>query len=383
METFIDKTGNCKLVSIPIQGKVSSTTKLSTGLRPGFSTRSKRRQSLLTYPAQDILVNPHPPSFLVRMGKYIKAFYMTTLGIQFTLIQCLNTAVASLLISYVHSVSPLETSLIRLILQLFISIPSLLYYGDPFWPNKTEFWPIMIRSVTSTVGITCMIYSYAYMPISDANAVTRTSPIYVILLGRLFLPERVFPFDLVIIFVMLIGMILITRPDFLFGILPGEAGKLWPQKNIGIAFSMSSAITISISMISIKMARTPLALNMFNFSVVGIAILVCVGVPLKLFVWPPCYGPDKWYLLGASICGALSQVFLYLSLKYENAGIVAAINSTAILYSLLLQIIFLKQVPMWNSWAGAAIITLAIVGYGLRKWTMNREKGPMISKHIF
>ena len=58
------------------------------------------------------------------------------------------------------------------------------------------------------------------MPMADVNMISAGSPIWVVIFARIFLKERLLVFDIINIFITLLGIVFIIKPPFIFGYDP-------------------------------------------------------------------------------------------------------------------------------------------------------------------
>ena len=58
------------------------------------------------------------------------------------------------------------------------------------------------------------------MPMADVNMISAGSPIWVVIFARVFLKERLLVFDIINIFITLLGIVFIIKPPFIFGYDP-------------------------------------------------------------------------------------------------------------------------------------------------------------------
>ena len=61
------------------------------------------------------------------------------------------------------------------------------------------------------------IFSLKHMPMADVNMISAGSPIWVVIFARIFLKERLLVFDIINIFITLLGIVFIIKPPFIFG----------------------------------------------------------------------------------------------------------------------------------------------------------------------
>ena len=55
------------------------------------------------------------------------------------------------------------------------------------------------------------------MPLSDAALITATSPIFTVFYARIFLKEPILKIDLLNVILIVVGMVFIAKPPFIFG----------------------------------------------------------------------------------------------------------------------------------------------------------------------
>ena len=64
------------------------------------------------------------------------------------------------------------------------------------------------------------LFSLKHMPMADVNMISAGSPIWVVIFARIFLKERLLVFDIINIFITLLGIVFIIKPPFIFGYDP-------------------------------------------------------------------------------------------------------------------------------------------------------------------
>ncbi|CAK9294060.1 unnamed protein product [Gordionus sp. m RMFG-2023] len=409
------------------------------------------------------------------------------LGIFLGICQCICTAFASLLIARVRTVNPLQIANIRMIVQLLLTLPALIFYSTELIPYRNThhrklLFPLYIRCIAGTVGITCLTFALVYAPISDASTISYTSPVYVAILARIFLGERIAVADAGLLALALTGVVFVTRPAFLFrgsgknglddlnvvvspmynqqnlnglkdpshlidldnmdhgnmarikGFIddkysyPNNFSSLYnnnhskpynindnninffnqkraaprteavvreyPKRVLGLIFAAISSVLTAVAMVTIrKINKLPFSTVIVNFSAVGVIGTASLCAILGHYSLPDClpsnyyagrnfmgireFGPfsyERYFILGSAFLGTLGQLFLFLALRIENAGVIAAVNSLTIVFTILLQIVFQRKIPPWTSFLGSVIIIIAICLFGYRKWVKEKAK---------
>ncbi|XP_013398943.1 uncharacterized protein LOC106165318 [Lingula anatina] len=101
---------------------------------------------------------------------------------------------------------------------------------------------VVIRGSMAYLTWWCALSAFRYLPIGDASVLEYTNPIYSVILARVILKEPCGVVEAFSTLVMLTGIILISRPSFLWG----DSAALNP---IGVTLAIATAVTSSINML--------------------------------------------------------------------------------------------------------------------------------------
>ena len=82
-------------------------------------------------------------------------------------------------------------------------------YKDPFPKNKRLL--LIVRSVFGASNLLIIFYGLKHMPMADVNMISAGSPIWVVIFARIFLKEPLMVFDIINVFVTLLGILFIIR----------------------------------------------------------------------------------------------------------------------------------------------------------------------------
>ena len=77
-----------------------------------------------------------------------------------------------------------------------------------------------MRSVMGATNLIIHFYGLKHMPMADVNMISAGSPVWVVIFARIFLKEPLIMFDIINIFVTLLGILFIIKPPFIFGYDP-------------------------------------------------------------------------------------------------------------------------------------------------------------------
>lgn len=209
-------------------------------------------------------------------------------------------------------------------------------------------------------------YALRFMTLSDSCTIVMSAPVYVTFLACVFLKEPCGVFHIISIFVTMSGVVLITRPAFLFG-APLEGEFFTPDQNlIGALLSLISCLAVSMTFVWIrKLQKTTTSVVIIWFStfciVMGLIVMAILHFLFQMELGLPVTLSDYGYCTANAFCGVSAQFFLVYSLKLEEAGLVSLVRAFDIVVSFLFQFAILKeQTIVWTSILGAVIVTMGV-----------------------
>ena len=210
------------------------------------------------------------------------------------------------------------------------------------------------RSLIAAIESAVFVLAFSYLPLADTHALGSTSPLMVILLGALFLGERIDRARGIAVVVGFVGMLMIVRPGFrtidwtLF--IPVAGALLWAIYQLLTRFcgQFDSADTTLV------------------WSALPAFAATCVFGPLE-WVWPDAVG---WCLLIAiALLGALSHYALIRALDHAEASVVQPYAYSLLVWATVLGLVVFGDFPDGWTIAGAAVI----VASTLYTWHQERK----------
>lgn len=104
---------------------------------------------------------------------------------------------------------------------------------------------LVLRGVLGASALACFMFSLTHLPLGEATLIQYTNPVFAILVASFVYRERAGRRELMALAASLVGVLLVTRPGFLFG---GAASAIPPGWALialmGAAFSGSAYATI-------------------------------------------------------------------------------------------------------------------------------------------
>jgi drug/metabolite transporter (DMT)-like permease len=219
------------------------------------------------------------------------------------------------------------------------------------WGNHRPL--LALRGLFGFGALVCFYWSLVHMPLADATVIHFTNPVFTALLAALFLREPLRGIDLASVFISLVGVALVARPQAFFG---GGAAPLQPQV---VAVSLLGALLSAAAYVVVRKARGldhPLVV-VFWFPLVATPL----SIPPALRDWVDPT-PREWLLLlGVAVATQAAQVFMTLGLHREPAGRATAFSYLQIVFAAAWGVLFLREIPDPFTIAGAALIGGSVI----------------------
>lgn len=205
--------------------------------------------------------------------------------------------------------------------------------------------------------------SLRLIDLGDASTIIFSAPVYVSVFAYIFLKEPFGIFQVFTIILSLIGVILISKPSFIF--MDSSSGSEKQLEGVIFAFLASisiSACTVVMRKIQKTPASTTIALYALTTTVTGsIALFYFDGFSL------PNTLSSILLLLGNGFCTVFYQLFLTLALKYEDAGPVSLVRTIDIVIAFIYQVTILGEAVSLMSFLGASLVSFCVVSSALMK----------------
>lgn len=218
------------------------------------------------------------------------------------------------------------------------------------------------RSALGWGGVTLMFAAAAFIPLSDATAISFLNPVFAMMLAIPFLGERVGPVRWGAALIALFGAAILTRPG-------GNAIEL------GALLALAAAMALGAEVVLIKRLsgrESPLQILLVN-NCIGLVISTCAAG----FVWQWPTAPQWAALAGIGFLMAAAQACFVNAMARADASFVAPFFYAALVFAALYDAAIFSVIPDSVSVVGAAIILL---GAGLLAWREGRLRRNLSSK---
>ena len=178
----------------------------------------------------------------------------------------------------------------------------------------------------------------------------------------IFFAETCTILNIVLTIITMGGFLLVSQPAFIFGGPEDDPMHFhYPYRVVGSLLALSGAIMASVAVITVRKLGPGVhfSLSMLYAGLEGtIVVLIYIGIARLNPI--PCFHSLP-LMFGCSICYFVGQIFRTLALQREKAGTISLIQSSQVIFSFVLQYIFLNEVPNALGGIGAGLIFLSCV----------------------
>lgn len=272
----------------------------------------------------------------------------------------------NVIVKQVKDVDPFTIAFYRFLGICLPALPILIYRSEDPFPNGKRLI-LVVRSVFGASNLIIHFYGLKHMPIADTNMISAASPIWVVIFARIFLKEPLKVFDVINVFVTLLGILFIIRPPFIFGY--DSEFVLDQQYYIAgaIVFAGSVLLQSNVYILLRKLKGIHFSVTLFVFGSIGTIESAIFMFTIGNGCIPAC-GQDRYLMVGVGLISFLAQILLTVSLQLEEAGKVSIMRKSGdILFAFLFQITIFNEIPGVWSVAGAVIVTMAVLLSSIKK----------------
>ena len=202
----------------------------------------------------------------------------------------------------------------------------------------------LARTTCGWAGISLMFAAIAFIPLSDATAISFLNPIFAMLFAIPLLGERVGPWRIGAAALAFAGALVLLRPG---------QGAL----ETGALLALGAALILGFEVILIKRlsrAEGPLQILLIN-NLMGTAIATLA----VLFVWT-APAPGQWLALaGVGVTMACAQGCFVNAMARAEASLVVPFSYATLIFAALFDAAVFGVIPGWVSATGGAMIVTA------------------------
>ncbi len=270
-------------------------------------------------------------------------------GLRYAAAGALSFSVMSALAKLLGARLPVqELVLIRGVLVVGFTLGLLRRKGVSPWGRERLL--LVFRGLLGYGALSCFFWAVIRLPLADTTTLHFTNPVFGALFAALALGEILRRWETALVVLSLGGVVLVARPEFLFGTVSSL-----PPVAVGVAL-LGAVLSAGAYVTTRRLTRTndPLVI-VFYF-----ALLTVVGsLPFNVVGWVQPHGWEWMLLLGVGVATLGGQVFITRALQLEKAARVMAAGYLQIVFAALLGMAFFREFPDAWSVAGAGVIILS------------------------
>jgi len=240
------------------------------------------------------------------------------------------------------------------------------------WGYPEQYLLLVCRGACGAIGIIFFFAGMTYLPLADNTVVFFTGPAITAVIAWIILGEQLTIFEGFLSFLSLIGVVLVSKPEFLF--------SSDDNQDYSYIYFILPLIGASMSAISYIIVRyigngVHYLVYVFYFGLVSTIIssfsLFIVHIqdpiiPESLYDW-------IMHILIA-VSAFIGQCLLNRGLQLCAAGPGTLMRNLDVVFAFIFGITILGEIPKWNSIIGAIIIVGSSVGMGLKKFLQKKNE---------
>jgi drug/metabolite transporter (DMT)-like permease len=224
--------------------------------------------------------------------------------------------------------------------------------------------PVIVRCLVSTLGFFASFYAFAHLPLADAQAISFSRVLFVVVFAAWFLREKVAWRRWTAVAIGFVGVLMMVRPS-------------------GIGLSLASvaavaaALLFAASIVTIKdltRDHSTLALVLYANVVTTVA-----GLPFAFTGWttPDLHDFGLFLLLGAS--GVAAQSCYVRALSHGDASLVSLVDYVRLPLAIGAGFLLFNEFPDWLTLLGAVVIIAATAFVTIREAQLGARRPPIDS----
>lgn len=314
-------------------------------------------------------------------------------GVLFALISPVFFAMGNIFMRKCKQLNFSEIALIRYFIQLVIIIPINFKYKRNMFGEKGQRLLLSFRSFFNLLSVMFFYFSVQLINPSDSTALFNCCVIFVTIFARFFLKEKLTFVHLMALIVTMIGVFLISQPEFLFSkekianIGLNDFNSTLEYQNrtnsgylkiLGVCLALTASFAYTIvALITKKLSilKTHVTVICAYFSYFGLPGSFLVSLALLLTGFEKSskdlFGDDEatrilliWDVFFAVVSALLAfggQTLTNMAMKIEDANRISLLESTGLIYSFIFQYLILDIKSNYLSTLGAMLIFIGAV----------------------
>lgn len=271
-----------------------------------------------------------------------------SIGILYIVLSAFCFACMSLFVRMSGDLPSIQKSFFRNLIAFIFAVSIIWRNRVPVKITKEAIVPLILRSTAGTIGIFCNFYAVDHLPVADASMLNKLSPFFVVIFSYLILKEKVKWYQSLCIMIAFVGSLFVIKPT----------GDIFqnPASLIGVLGGLTAGMAYTfVRMCSQKGVQGPVIVAFFS----GFSCLT--ALPFLIFDFTPMTGVQILFLLLAGLAAAGGQFTITAAYTYAPAREISVYDYSQIIFSTILGLLVLGELPDAYSFIGYGIIISASV----------------------
>lgn len=239
------------------------------------------------------------------------------------------------------------------------------------WDKSIDYtsWDLVLYlgyGFFNSIGLLLSYVALSFAQVGNVTSINFNLPIPASFLSLLILREPISLCDVFLFVVNFTGIILVTKPPFIFGLDPEDsaAGSQSYDDFFGAVIAVFGLLGIAMSAIFSRMIayRGNLDFVLIVVSAAISGVLLPGAVILFARNWDPITSISEVILLVCvAVLSLLANVFIALGLKYESVLVISVMSTFCVPIAFLVGTFVLDEIPDVVSALGACLIIISTV----------------------
>ena len=271
------------------------------------------------------------------------------LGVFFIILSAIGFSTLQMLVKLLPDVSLASKLFFRNIIITMITGFVIKVRGLKFDVEKEDRKLLSLRIVTGTISLAFSFYTLKFITLADSTILQKLSSVIMLVISHYFFDEKFTKYHLMGLITAFFGVVFIIKP-------------VSSSINIGYILAIFSAILTAISYSSIRAIGRRGNLDPMLIVFYSSLISCMVFLPFMLMSIPSITSRHLYLLIAIGIFGSIGQYGITFAYKFASSKEVGVFEYSQVIFSSLLGIVFLNEIPDIYSVIGYLLIVLAGVG---------------------
>ena len=276
-------------------------------------------------------------------------------GIIYLLLSSFSFACMALFINLAGDMPVFQKAFFRNLVAIAMSYIILARSPEKFRIKKGSLPSLFMRASFGTIGVIANFYAISTTNMSDAMMLNKLSPFFAMLTSIIVLKEAADGFQWAAILTAIAGAVFVVKPSFLFGSL-GISGDSFFPLLVALVGGICAGIAYTfLRKATLKGERGIVVVAFFStFSCVAL-------IPFIIFPYQPISLLQFFFCVMTGVSACFGQIFITSAYAACPAKEISIYDYSTVIFTALLGLIFLGEIPDWLSIIGYLIIIGASV----------------------